>query len=134
MLTVLEDSFGHPRISRSIATPFKSRLQTFWRTITGFGGSMTPSSDNVLLVGRYSAKANKLTVCGPVPNIAGRAIPIKFSLREAKNIMADGRSHTFVGSRGTHLRSLAKGITGIAFFFGCGVFFSGCMVNFTDPL
>ena len=95
---------------------------------------MTPSSDNILLIGRYSAKANKLTVCGPAPNIAGRAIPIKFSLREAKNIMADGRSHTFVGSRGTHLRSLAKGITRIAFVFGCGVFFSGCMVNFTDPL
>src|SRR5437868_14422703 len=95
---------------------------------------MTPSNDNVLLIGRYSAKANKLTVCGPAPNIAGRAIPIKFSLREAKNIMADGRSHTFVGSRDTHLRSLAKGIAMTACLFGCSVFFNGCMGDFSSPL
>src|SRR2546429_5941738 len=48
--------------------------------------------------------------------------------------MAKNLGHFLVRSHHTSLRSLAKGIAGTPFLFCCSLLFSGCMVNFTDPL
>ena len=42
--------------------------------------------------------------------------------------------HIVLRPRGTYLRSLKRGITGTALLVCCSILFSGCMVNFTDPL
>ena len=48
--------------------------------------------------------------------------------------MAKNLGHFLVRSHHISLRSLAKGIAGTAFLFCCSLLFSGCTVNFTDPL
>ena len=48
--------------------------------------------------------------------------------------MAKNPGHFLVRSHHVSLCSLAKGIAGIAFLFGCSVLFSGCMVDFSNSL